>query len=236
MMNKNIQFNRVEGLKFLYFNFPNLFNENRIKLYFVDSKKELFDLQIENRPFDKIILKRSANKSFISDIQFKDNRFFKNLEELKKGSLEFEDIFAFCVECHKFKQGEDYFSDKLAIAQFSTKPFTDSCDRINFIPSKVPGVNTRDNEPYFEVEFHYNYSNIFHIISKNENLIKANGFNEYTLSYLIAKIHKIIEELREFLIEQNYFNNFQLIIRIDSYLNLLPIDFRSPEAWTKIHN
>ncbi len=232
-MKENIKFNRVGGLKFLYFNFPHLFNEKRIKLYFLNSKDELLNLQIKHNEFDTIVLKRSANKNFISDIQFKDNRFFENLQQLKQGCQEFDDMFEYCVECHKFKQGENYYSDKLAIAQFSSKPFTDCCDRINFIPAKVSGVNTRDNEPYFEVEFPYNYHTIFHVKSAKEELIKLNGFDNYTLSYLIDKIHRIIEEIREYLIFHNIFNDFQLIIRIDSHLNLLPIDFRSPEAWTK---
>ncbi len=230
----NLQFNRVQGLKFLYDNFPRLFRDDRIKLYFVDSKEKLLNLQFDDKNFDTLVLKRSANKTFISDIQFKDNRFFKNLDELKKGCLEFEDIFDFCVECHKFNNGENYYSDKLAIAQFSTKPFTDSCDRINFIPSKVPGINTRENLPYLEIEFPYNSKNIFHIISKNQDLINENGFGNHTLSYLIEKIHILIDELREYLLSQNYFNNFQLIIRIDCYLNLLPIDFRTPDAWSRI--
>ena len=107
-MRDKLVFNRVNGLKFLYNNFPYLFNDNRIKLYFVNSKKELQNLQIDNIYFDTFVLKRSCNKEFISDLKFKDNRFFNSIDELKIGSDEFEDIFDFCVECHKFKKGEDY--------------------------------------------------------------------------------------------------------------------------------
>ena len=230
-MNDKLVFNRVKGLKFLYDNFPYMFNENRIKLFFVNSKFELNNLYIDNENFDTLVLKRSSNKEFISDLMFKDNRFFSNLAELKKGSEEFEDIFDFCVECHKFKQGENYYSDGLAIAQFSTRRNTDSFDRVNFIPSIVKGVNTRDNKPYLEIEYSYNYGNVFEIKKTKPELVKENGFDNYSISYLANKIHEIIDEIRERLVALSCFDDFQLIIRIDSYLNLLPIDFRTPKAW-----
>ena len=230
-MRDKLVFNRVNGLKFLYNNFPYLFNDNRIKLYFVNSKKELQNLQIDNIDFDTFVLKRSCNKEFISDLKFKDNRFFNSIDELKIGSDEFEDIFDFCVECHKFKKGEDYYSDRLAIAQFSTIKNTDSCDRVNFIPSIVKGVNTRDNKSYLEIEYAYNYGNVFEIKRTKPELIELNGFDNYSISYLANKLHEVIEVIRERLIALSCFDDFQLIIRIDSYLNLLPIDFRTPKAW-----
>ena len=230
-MSDKLVFNRVKGLKFLYDNFPYLFNDNRIKLYFVNSKKELQDLQINDVEFDTILLKRSCNKEFVSDLMFKDNRFFNSIDELKVGIDEFEDIFDFCVECHKFKRGEDYFSDRLAIAQFSTRKNTDSNDRVNFIPSIVKGVNTRDNKSYLEIEYSYNYGNVFEIKRTKPELIELNGFNNYSISYLANKLHEIIDVIRERLIALSCFDDFQLIIRIDSYLNLLPIDFRTPNAW-----
>ncbi len=230
-MSEKLVFNRVKGLKFLYDNFPYLFNNNRIRLYFVNSKSELNKLQIDDECFDTLVLKRSCNKEFISDLLFKDNRFFNNLEDLKKGSLEFEDIFDFCVECHKFKSGENYYSDRLAIAQFSTRRNTDCYDRVNFIPSIVKGVNTRDNKPYLEIEYLYNYGNLFEIKKTNSELIENNGFNNNSISYLAQKLHEIIDDIRDRLIEISCYDDFQLIIRIDSYLNLLPIDFRTPKAW-----
>ena len=168
---KSYTFNRVLGLKFLYENFPYLYNDKRIKLYFVSSKNDLMNLDVGGQKFDTFVLKRSANKMFINDIQFKDNRFFSSLQELKQGCLDLEDIFDFCVECHKFKEGENYYSDRLAIAQFTTKLVSDSCDRISFIPSKVDGVNTRDNEPYVEVEFPSDYGNIYHIKKYKKDMI-----------------------------------------------------------------
>lgn len=235
-MKDKLIFNRVHGLKFLYKNFPYLYDDDRIKLYFVSSHDELMSLKIDSQPFDTIVLKRSANKTFISDIKFKDNRFFDNLDDLKRGSSNFEDMFDFCVECHKFKEGENYYSDRLAIAQFSTREITNNFDRINFIPSIVPGVNTRDNEPYFEVEFPYDYGNIFHIKKSKQDIIKSNNLDAYSLAYLTTKIHALVEDIREYLLALKCFDDFQLIIRIDSYLNLLPIDFRTPNAWTKINN
>lgn len=230
-MSEKLVFNRVKGLKFLHDNFPYLFNDNRIKLYFVNSKLELNRLKIDDENFDTLVLKRSCNKEFISDLKFKDNRFFGNLTELKKGSQEFEDIFDFCVECHKFKKGEDYFSDRLAIAQFSTRRNTDYFDRINFIPSLIKGVNTRDNKPYLEIEYSYNYGNVFKIKKTIPELIIKNNFDNYSIAYLAKKLHKVIEDIRDRLTALSCFDDFQLIIRIDSYLNLLPIDFRTPKAW-----
>ncbi len=228
-------FNRVLGLKFLYENFPYYFNKNRIELYFVDSKKELIELNLSGS-YDTLVLKRSGDNkyAFLSDIKCKDNRFFKTLSDLKIGAEEFEDRFIFCVECHKFKQNENYYSDKLAIVQFSTQENTDFIDRISFIPSVVPGVSTRDNSPYLMVEFPYNHGNIFHVKRFNEKMIEKSHFSNYDISYIISKLHNIIDNIRDFLIAQNCHNTFQLIIRIDSYLNLLPIDFRTPEAWATI--
>ena len=234
-MNNELIFNRVKGLKFLYDNFPQLYNKDRIEFYFCNSKDELKNLNINSFNFDTLLLKRSSNKSFISDIRFKDNRFFNTLEELKQGIEEFDDIFDFCVECHKFKDNENYYSDRLAIAQFSTKKITPTCDKINFIPAKVDGVNTRDNHHYLEVEFPYNTSNIFNITSKDQDMIIKNNLNNFSISYLITQIHSIIEVIKNYINELNYENDFQLIIRIDSYLNLLPIDLRTADAWTKIN-
>ncbi len=232
---KSYTFNRVLGLKFLYENFPYLYNDKRIKLYFVSSKNDLMNLDVGEQKFDTFVLKRSANKMFINDIQYKDNRFFSSLQELKQGCLDLEDIFDFCVECHKFKEGENYYSDRLAIAQFTTKLVSDSCDRISFIPSKVDGVNTRDNEPYVEVEFTSDYGNIYHIKEYKKDMILLNNFDNYTISYLITKIHLIIDKIRDYLIELDCHDDFQLIIRIDSYQNLLPIDFRTPSSWVKVN-
>lgn len=231
MMKNQIIFNRVQGLKFLYDNFPYYFNKNRIKLYFVNSKKQLLDLKIDDKHFDTLVLKRSANQQFISDIKFKDNRFFDNLNELKNGAKEFEDIFDFCVECHKFKLGESYYSDKLAIAQFSTILITESHDKVSFIPSIVPGVNTRDNSAYMEINYNYDFGNLYQINKIN----KQYGFDNYQISYLAISIHKIINEIRELLLDMKIYDEFQLILRIDSYLNLLPIDFRTPQSWIKIN-
>ena len=233
-MNNELVFNRVLGLKFLHDNFPYLYNKDRIKLYFVHSKKDLKKLQIPNEHFDSLVLKRSSNKKFISDLKFKDNRFFKTLEELKNGSEEFADIFDFCVECHHFKSGENYYSDRLAIAQFSTDPVTDFCDRISFIPSLVKGVNTRENKAYLEIEYPYNTSSIFHITYADAGALNINNLNNYSISHLSNTIHHMISTIKEYLIELGVHNSFQLIIRIDSYLNLLPIDFRTPNAWSTL--
>lgn len=230
-MQEKLVFNRVKGLKFLYDNFPYLYDASRIQLFFVESKQALYDLEIDNNSFDTIVLKRSSNKGFISDFKFKDNRFFNSLQEMKVGANEFEDMFDFCVECHKFKEGENYYSDKLAIAQFSTRNNCDCCDRINFIPSIVPGVNTRDNFPYLELEYDYNYGNIYRVNKTNMELLIMNGLNDYVISYLAEKLHLLIDTIRNRLVELSYYNDFQLIIRIDSYLNLLPIDFRTANAW-----
>lgn len=236
MRNNTLVFNRVLGLKFLYDNFPNFFNKNRINFFFLHSKKEILELEIKNENYNTIVLKRSGNnkRGFLSDIKCKDNRFFKNITELKLGLNEFNDEFDFCVECHKFKKNENYYSDRLVVVQFSTETLTDDCDRINFIPSYKPCVSTRDNLPYIILEFPYNSENIFHVVKLNEILVKENNFSYYDISYLTTQIHKMINSIRELLIELNYYNSFQLIIRIDSYLNLLPIDFRTPKAWAKI--
>ena len=235
-MKERILFNRVTGLKFIYDNFPYLYNSNRIELHFVKSKNELLKLNFDDKNFDIIILKRSANKYFINDIEFKDNRFFHNLEDVKKGIDEFDDIFDYCVECHKFKTGENYYSDKLAIAQFSTRLITESRDRVCFIPSIVPGVNTRDNIAYMEINYPYDSENIYCVNKTNDTLINEYGFNNYQIDYLATKIHKIIDEIRNLLLQMEIYNDFQLIIRIDSYSNLLPIDFRTPDAWLKNNN
>lgn len=234
MKNKLI-FNRVLGLKFLYDNFNYYFNDERIKLFFANSKKELFNLKIPENYFDTFVLKRCGdiNKIFISDLKCKDNRFFNNINELKNGTKEFNDNFIFCVECHKFKNGENYYSDRLAIAQFSTQKVFDGCDMVSFIPSIVPGVSTRDNSPYLILEYHYNFSNTFHIKQIDFEKIKSNKFSNYDISYLAKQIHNMIENIREYLIELECYDTFQLIIRIDSYLNLLPIDFRTTGAWKK---
>lgn len=231
-MNKNFIFNRVLGLKFLYENFNYYFNKNRIELFFVNSKKELQNLNITKK-FDTFVLKRSGNinKIFISDIKCKDNRFFNNFEELKKGACEFDDNFIFCVECHKFKAGENYYSDHLAIAQFSTQKLCDMCDRISFIPSYNPGVSTRDNQPYFVVEFPYDSGSTFRTVIRKDTGLKDNNLTNYSAWYLINQIHNMIDSIREFLLEKEIHNIFQLIVRFDSYLNLLPIDFRTSEAW-----
>ena len=232
-MKKKYVFNRVQGLKFLYENFPSFYRKDRIELYFVSSKSEPLALKVPE-DFDTLVLKRSANKTFISDIKFKDNRFFKSFDELKVGSDEFQDIFDFCVECHRFKTGESYYTDRLAIAQFSTKYLTDTYDRINFIPSRVPGVNTRENMPYLEVEFHNNFGSMYNIKSCNQEQLYNNGFTSYSISFLVQEIHKMIDRIRDYLIELGVYDDFQLIIRIDGYLNLLPIDFRTPNAWAKV--
>lgn len=233
-MNKNLVFNRVLGLKFLYDYFPYYFPSSRLNLFFVNSKDALLNLKVDDKNFDTLVLKRSGNNknAFLSDIKCKDNRFFSSLTELKKGIDEFSDEFDFCVECHTFKKGENYYSDRLAIAQFSTENLSDTVDRISFIPSIVPGVNTRDNEPYLMIEFPYNSENIFHITKINKNSLINNKLSEYDISYLTQKIHKMISTIRDVLLQLDCHNNFQLIIRIDSYLNLLPIDFRTPQAWT----
>lgn len=233
-MASDLVFNRVRGLKFLYENFPYLYDENRIKLYFVKSKNELLNLKFDDKLFDTFVLKRSANKMFVSDIKFKDNRFFDSLNDLKQGTSEFEDIFDFCIECHKFKPGQNYYSDRLAIAQFSTEKVTDSFDRINFIPSVVPGVNTRDNESYLELEYPYDFSAVVHIKTYKQDKIVKNGLDDYSIAYLSKKLHSIVEEVRKKLISLDCENRFQLIFRIDSNLNIIPIDFRTPNAWAKI--
>lgn len=226
-------FNRVLGLKFLYENFPYYYDNSKIKLFFVNNKQSLLSLDIKDQ-YDTILLKRSANKKFINDINFKDNRFFKTITDLKNGINEFDDVFDFCVECHKFKEGESYYSDKLAIAQFSTKQLTDATDIVSFIPAYVPGINTRENASYIEIEYPNDYTSIFHINKYNEKIAQENHFDTYTINYLANKIHAMIDDIREYILELNIQNNFQLIIRIDSYLNLLPIDFRTPDAWAKI--
>ena len=231
-MKEIYQFNRVNGLKFLYENFPYYFDPDIVKLFFVSSKNELKSLKIGRR-FDLLLLKRSSHAGFVSDIKFKDNRFFKNLNELKKGIEEFEDIFDFCVECHNFKKGENYYSDRLAIAQFATDDTSSLNDRISFIPAFTSGVNTRDNFAYLEVEFPFNSSKIFKIILKNSNQISKNGFDDSSVFYVLQKIHSMISDIKSFLIETDIQNCFQLIIRIDSNLNLLPIDLRTADAWIK---
>ncbi len=227
-------FNRVLGLKFLYDNFPYYFNKDRIQLYFADSKEELLSLKIEDEDFDTLLLKRSSdpNKKYISDLACKDNRFFENFSQLKDGSNEFDDIFNFCVECHKFRKGETYWSDNLAIAQFSTKLIDDSHDRISFIPARVPGVNTRDNNSYLTVDFPCDFGNIYNVTKSDCNMLNKR-FSNYDISYLVKKIHDMVDNIRDNLIELDIHNTFQLIIRINSYLNLLPIDFRTTEAWVK---
>ena len=54
-MNNELVFNRVLGLKFLHDNFPYLYNKDRIKLYFVHSKKDLKKLQIPKEHFDNLL-------------------------------------------------------------------------------------------------------------------------------------------------------------------------------------
>ncbi len=232
-MRNNLIFNRVLGLKFLSENFPYYFDKSRINLFFVNSKKDLLSLKIPEK-YDTLLLKRSANKHFINDIRFKDNRFFNNINDLKKGIDEFDDIFDFCIECHKFKYGENYYSDKLAIAQFSTNLLTDAIDKVSFIPSYVPGINTRENSSYIEIEYPNDYSSIYHINKFNKQIASINNLDYYSVDYLSQKIHNMIDTIRDRLIDLDCQNNFQLIIRIDSYLNLLPIDFRTPDAWAKI--
>ena len=235
-MKDKFVFNRVLGLKFLYDNFNYYFNDERIKLFFANSKQELFNLEIPENYFDTFVLKRCGdiNKIFISDLKCKDNRFFNNFNELKNGANEFNDNFIFCVECHKFKKGENYYSDRLAIAQFSTKKIFDGCDLVSFIPARVPGVSTRDNLPYLVLEYPYNFSNTFHVNYSDFDKIKNYNFSYYDISYLAIKIHNMIENIREYLIELKIYDTFQLIIRIDSYLNLLPIDFRTTGAWKNL--
>ena len=232
-MKEIYQFNRVNGLKFLYNYFPYYYDSNRIKLFFVSSKKDLKKVKVDKK-YDIYLLKRSTNKSFVSDLKFKDNRFFNSLKSLKEGAEEFRDVFDFCIECHKFKKGEGYYSDRLAIAQFSTDKTSNFSNRLSFIPSIVPGVNTRDNMPYIEVEFPYNSEKLYHITSFDKNQIKKNGFDNFSISYCIQKIYQMIENIKEYLIELNISNSFQLIVRIDSNLNLLPIDFRTPNSWINI--
>ena len=143
-------------------------------------------------------------------------------------------ILFFFVECHKFKRGENYFSDRLAIAQFSTKKVFNGCDMVSFIPSRVPRVSTRDNLPYLVLEYPYNFSNTFHVNYSDFDKIKNYNFSYYDISYLAIKIHNMIENIREYLIELKIYDTFQLIIRIDSYLNLLSIDFRTTGAWKNL--
>ncbi len=230
------KFNRVTGLKFLYENFPFLFNKERIQLFFVNDKNELNNLKIKNQNFDTYVLKRSGNEqnAFLSDIKCKDNRFFDTLEQLKMGASEFEDIFIYCVECHKFKKGESYYSDKLAIAQFTTDFYCDDHDKVSFIPSVKPGVSTRDNEPYLIIDYPFDSENIFHTKKLNNLPIDEYGFGDYEISLLAKNIEHIISILREFLMEQQIYDTFQLILRVDSYLNLLPIDFRTTNAWVNL--
>lgn len=232
-MKNKLVFNRVQGLKFLYDNFPYYYDESRINLFFVNSKKELLNLHISNH-YDTIVLKRSANKQFINDIKFKDNRFFKSFDELKDGINEFTDMFDYCVECHNFKNGDNYYSDRLAIAQFSTRLLTDTNDKVSFIPAYVSGVNTRENSSYLEIEYPNNYSSIYHINKCISTTILHNKFDYTDISYLATQIHSMIDNIRDYLIDINCHNDFQLIIRIDSYLNLLPIDFRTSEAWARV--
>ncbi len=236
MENNHLIFNRVLGLKFLYDNFPYYFKKDRIEMFFVSSKKELQSLDISNKNYDTFLLKRSGNNFsyFLSDYKCKDNRFFNTLEELKEGASEFEDGFIFCVECHKFKKGEDYYSDKLVIAQFSTHPLCNISDKASFIPSLSPDVSTRDNAPYLILEYPFNSSNIFHVKRMNEANIKASNLGDGDFAYLAKELHRMIDNIREYLIELKCFKDFQLIVRIDSYLNLLPIDFRTPDAWANL--
>lgn len=156
------------------------------------------------------------------------------MANLKNGLDEFNDEFDFCVECHKFKSGENYYSDRLAIAQFSTEGLDCICNKISFIPAYKPNVNTRDNKPYLMLEFPYDYENIFKIITIDKLQTKENGFGNYEISYLAQKINQMMENIKDYLFEINCKNTFQLIIRIDKNLNLLPIDFRTPEAWVKL--
>lgn len=235
-MENKLIFNRVLGLKFLYDNFKYYYNDERIKLYFANSKDELINLKIADNYFNTFVLKRCGdiNKIYISDIKCKDNRFFNNFSELKNGIKEFNDDFIFCVECHKFKHNENYYSDRLAIAQFSTQIVFDGCDMLSFIPSIVPGVSTRDNSPYLILSYPYNSGTTFHVKFSQKDQIKSNNFSDYDIAYLATKIHDMISNIREYLIELNCRDTFQLIIRIDSYLNLLPIDFRTTSAWKQI--
>ena len=233
MTNNNLTFNRVLGLKFLYDFFPSIFRKSRIALYFVNSKKELKDLVFDDEKYDVLLLKRSAKNQSISDLNFKDNRFFNSLEDLKNGIDEFEDIFNFCVECHKFKEGENYYSDRLAIVQFSTTNFNQNSDRVSFIPSIVPGVNTRDNQSYLEVDFDFGYKSIYHIKNLQKDKVKQNGFDSYSISYSLNQIYDFVQKLKDCLCELKIENDFQLIMRIDSYLKLLPIDLRTHSAWAR---
>ncbi|MBQ4558331.1 MAG: hypothetical protein IJA61_03020 [Clostridia bacterium] len=234
-MHHNLTFNRVLGLKFLHDHFPYYFSPNRIQLYFAHSKKELLELNIVDN-FDTLLLKRSGNNKtgFYSDIRCKDNRFFRNIEELKCGIGQFKDMFDFCIECHKFRNGENYYSDRLAIAQFSTENIYDQYDTISFIPSLKPGISTRDNLPYLMIDYPYNSESLPHIKKLNNKAIKENHFSDVDISYLAKTIHRMIDNIRNYLLDLNIRNSFQLIIRIDSYLNILPIDFRTPEAWSTL--
>lgn len=236
-MKEQLVFNRVLGLKFLYDNFPYYFSEDRIKLYFVNGKTELLNLNFDDTKYNTLLLKRSGNNKacFYSDIKCKDNRFFNSLRELKKGVEEFSDEFDFCVECHKFKKGESYYSDRLAIAQFSTEKTDCICTKISFIPAYKPNVNTRDNKPYLMLEFPYDYAGVFKIVTINTKLVEENGFGNYEIAYVVKQIHKMVENIKEHLQEISCKNTFQLIIRIDKNLNLLPIDFRTPEAWVRLN-
>lgn len=231
-MKDEFVFNRVRGLKFLYDFFPYYFDENRINLYFVEGKTQLNQLKI-NKNFDLFVLKRSGNNKnrFISDLYCKDNRFFKSLDELKKGAKEFDDEFEYCVECHRFAKNEDYYSDRLAIAQFTTEKYDDFCDKVSFIPSITKGVNTRDNRAYLEISYPYDSGNIYKISKLNEKILKQE-FDDYEVAFLTDKIHKIIENIKETLENLQINDSFQLILRIDQHLNLLPIDFRTSGAWS----
>jgi hypothetical protein len=82
-----------------------------------------------------------------------------------------------------------------------------------------------------EIEYSYNYGNLFEVKKYNIELIEENKIDNYVISYLARKLHDVIDEIRERLIVLKCFDDFQLIIRIDSYLNLLPIDFRTSKAW-----
>ena len=99
----------------------------------------------------------------------------------------------------------------------------------------MPGVNTRDNHSYLEIEFKYNYGNFYTIKKTNYELLKINKLDDYSISLLAINIHNIIDNVRERLVELSCYDDFQMIIRIDRYLNLLPIDFRTAKSWINLN-
>ena len=233
----SMNYNRVTGLKFLSEYFPELFDKNRIELHFVNNKTELNGLNFNDEQLSVLVLKRSGNGKcgYISDLLCKDNRFFKSLAELKEGAKEFRDEFVYCVECHRFGIGEDYYTDRLAIVQLSTMDDYDVCDNVSLIPSRKKNVKTtRDSCPYAEIVYPYYFNNIYKINFLDINEITENDLNYKTIDVLAKNFANLITKLKKTLEELKMQNVFQMIVRIDKHLNLLPIDFRTADAWSSL--